>query len=55
MTYKANIHTNSPFYIDRRPTDNFLTIVITSTIDSETNFLNGFIQGYQMDLFFQEI
>ena len=55
MTYKANIHTNSPIYIDRRPTDNFLTIVITSIIDLDTNFLNNFTQGYQMDLFFQEI
>ena len=55
MTYKANIHTNSPFYIDRRPTDNFLNIVITSIIDPDTNFLNNFTQGYQMDLFFQDI
>ena len=53
--YKANIHANSPIYINRRPTDNFLTIVITSIIDPDTNFLNNFTQGYQMDLFFQEI
>ncbi len=55
MAYKANIRTNSPFYIDRRPTDNFLTIVITTTIDTEINFLNSFNLPYQMDLFFQEI
>ena len=53
--YKANIHTNSPIYIDRRPTDNYLNIVITSIIDPDTNFLNNFTQGYQMVLFFQEI
>jgi len=55
MAYKANINTNSPIYLNTRPTDNFLTISITSTVENETNFLNGFIQGYQMDLFFQEI
>ena len=54
QSYKASIKTNPPIYIDRRPTDNFLNIVITSIIDGE-NALNTFTLPYQLNLFFQEI
>ena len=52
--YKANIKNNKPIYINTRPTDNFLTISISSIIDGDTN-LSSFTLPYQMDLFFQEI
>ena len=54
ISYKANIKNNNPIYIDRRPTSNFLNIVITSIIDSETA-LNTFTLPYLMNLYFQEI
>ena len=54
MAYKANIKNNKPIYINKRPTDNFLTISISSIIDGDTN-LSSFTLPYQMDLFFQEI
>jgi len=54
ISYKANIKTNPPIYIDRRPTGNFLNIVITSIIDGEAA-LNNFTLPYLMNLYFQEI
>jgi hypothetical protein len=51
--YKANIKNNKPIYINTRPTDNFLTISISSIIDGDTNL--SFNLPYLMDLFFQEI
>ena len=53
MAYKANINNNKPIYINTRPTDNFLTISISSIIDGDTNLI--FNLPYLMDLFFQEI
>ena len=54
IAYKANIKTNPPIYIDRRPTDNFLNIVLTSITDSDV-VLNNFTLPYLMNLYFQEI
>lgn len=52
--YKANIKNNRPIYLNTRPTDNFLTISISSIIDGDAN-LSAFNLPYQMELFFQEI
>ena len=52
--FKSKIKNNSPIYIDRRPTVNFLTILISSIIDSDAT-LTDFTQAYLMELFFQEI
>jgi hypothetical protein len=53
--FKSKIKNNSPIYIDRRPTDNYLTISITSIVEPDTTLLNSFTGAYQMELFFQEI
>jgi hypothetical protein len=53
-SFKANIKNNRPIYLNTRPTDNFLTISISSIIDSDAT-LTDFTQAYLMDLFFQEI
>jgi len=53
-SFKANIHTNSPIYLNTRPTDNFLNIVITSIIAGEAA-LSEIDLPYLMELFFQEI
>ena len=52
--FKANIKNNRPIYLNTRPTDNFLTISISSIIDSDAT-LTDFTLAYLMDLYFQEI
>ena len=52
MHYRANDKYNSPIYLNDRPSDNFLTIDITSIIGSTDASLTA---QYYIELYFEEI
>ena len=52
MHYRADIQSNSPIYLNDRPSSNFLTIDITSILGSTDAILTS---QYYMELFFEEI